>query len=222
MAIANINKKLSALLLALVLLFSSLTSVAAVNTRSNLFLEMMLTMMEVMGFIDRDRNVYNQTYPSLNSLPYGSSMMGNPMQNWLQTMALQQMLSGAANPALYGGMLTPGLAGLPGNQATIPFLPEYLNQQAKTHWIEGKWRSRDGMIMEVHHGYFKMYYPNRPREVRGGLIRIKDRWLAIHEKSRNFTRQFEFGYKDDRLVLKDTNGNLMLFKRMTDWLNPLQ
>ncbi len=211
------------MLLAFLLFYASATASAAINSRSNLFLQMMVTMMEIMGLINRDDDYYNQSYPSYGNMAYPQL----PFNNQMQALAMQQMLGGS-NPALYGSGMMPGGSTLPytgGNQAVIPFLPDYVNNQGKKkkpHWIEGKWRASDGMIMEVHHGYFKMYYQQNPQQVRGGLVRIKDRWLAIYEKSRNITRQYEFGYKENMLVLKDTSGNMMLFKRMTNWSNPLR
>ena len=222
-------KRLPALLLCLLLVLPVTESQAAVNTRTNLFLEMMLTMMEIMGMIDRNDNYYNQPYPvmtpGLNNFSQGmQNPMGNQWQSALQMLALQQMLSNYGGAmALPGNFANPNSGLLP-NQTAIPFLPEYFNQTPQTsrHWIEGKWQSSDGMIMEVRQGQFKMYYRHLPREVRGGLLRIKDKWLAIYESSHQITRQYEFAYKDDRLVLKDTSGNMMLFKRMTDWAMPLQ
>jgi hypothetical protein len=236
-------RKLLPVLVCLVLVFSTPVSSAASYNRTNLFLEMMRVMLEMMGMIDRDNDYYNMPYPVYgNVFPGSQGFAGNPMQNWLQLQAMQQMLG--SNPAAFGLMpgmtpgmnpfMTPGMnpglwsgPGLPGlgnNQTVIPFLPDYLGQGKKTgkHWIEGKWQANDGMIMEVHRGYFKMYYRNSPREVRGGMIRIKDRWLAIFEKSRNFARTYEFGYKDKRLVLRDDDGNIMLFRRLTDWSVPLR
>ena len=78
------------------------------------------------------------------------------------------------------------------------------------------------MIMEVRRGYFKMYYRDTPRQVRGGLIRLKDKWLAIYEKTHKITRQYEYAYQDERLALRDLKGNLMLFKKMPDWGIPLR
>lgn len=216
---------------------------AANSLRGNVFLEMMLAMMDFMGFIDRDRSYYNQSYPNYNQYPYSQAFPGTgPWQSTAQALAWQQMLGGS-NPVSPGAGMSPfsgpgnwsgmgGFPGVSGPQAVIPYLPEYFNQQqniyqpgkpaVKTHWIEGRWIANDNMIMEVRQGKFIMYYRDDPKQVRGGLIRLKDRWLAIAEQTRKITRQYEYAYKNDVLVLRDTNGNLMLFKRLTDWPVPLQ
>ena len=236
--------KIIAILLAMLITISPIQ--AANNIRGNLFIEMMLTMMEIMGFIDDKDDYYSQPYPSfnsfngLNSFGYGNfaypgfsnfSMPGNGWQSPTQsaTQSAAQSLTGAlAMQQMMGGGL-PGI-GL-GNSTPIPFLPGYAppglamgssSGQFKPHWIEGKWQTNNGMIMEVKQGQFKMYYRQAPNQFRGGLIRIKDKWLGIHEKSQGITRQFEFAHKDGRLVLRDTNGNLMLLKKMTDWMIPLR
>lgn len=221
-------------LLAAMICCIMLAPVASASVRGNLFVEMMLTMMEIMGFIDRDDDIYGQDYPLPGQffMPgLGMPGMGMPGANWSswpQTMAMQQPWGG------YPGSMMPGM-GAPNwspsawnpsarNQqsARIPFLPGYNPaKKYQSHWIEGRWYTSDGMIMEVYQGRFRMYYRQQPEEVRSGLIRIKDRWLGIYEESRQFLRQFEFAYKDDRLVLRDPDGNLMLMRRMTNWAIPL-
>ncbi len=216
------TRKLRAMILCLVCVALPIDSAVSASTRTNVFLEMMLAMMEIMGMINRDRdNYYSQPYPVI------TPGYNDQWQNAMQMLALQQMLNGNAagmNPLMGMNNLS-ALNGLPlsGNNSgnIVPFLPDLPTKTPATqHWIEGKWRSSDGMIMEVRQGQFKMYFAHTPQEVRGGLIRIKDQWLAIYERSRQITRQYEFAYKDNRLVLKDPNGNMMLFKRMTNWAVP--
>jgi hypothetical protein len=217
----KLDKKFPVILFA-VLIFCSPLSGYGKDIRGNIFIEMMLTMMEIMGFIDDDDDYYSQPYPSYSQFPQFSQWgMGNSWQSMPQALAWQQMMGGA-----YPGM--PGLSPF-GNQvapgAVIPYLPGYGPQPApvyKPHWIEGRWIANDGMIMEVNQGRFKMFYRHSPKQQRSGLIRLKDKWLGIYEPSQQFARQYEFAYKDDRLVLRDIDGNLMLFKRMTNWLVPLQ
>lgn len=263
--------KLLARLLLLLIALSVPVSYAAQTLRSNVFLEMMLAMMDFMDLIDRDRDYERLPYPNYNTflptMPYSSAGLGgqNPWQSYLQAMALQQMFN-SAYPGMFPGTI-PGLgsgfgSGMPGginpfgvtspwslggfggpvdsfgnwnplaNQdqghAIVPFLPEFFAEQGltppkpKTHWIEGRWVAGDNMIMEVERGRFVMYYRDRPEQKRDGLIRIKDRWLAIAIQSHKITRQYEYAYKDDLLVLKDSDGNMMLFKRLHDWPLALQ
>jgi len=193
------------IILSLCLVFLSPAASPATNYRGNLFLEMMLTMMKIMGFIDRDDDYYDQPYPNFNQFPYIQPYAGNnpmlPGSGWTGTMPPQ---------------------GLAGSQYGVPYLPQYFNQyrsgrRYKPHWIEGRWAASDGMIMEVSQGEFKMYYRDAPKQVRGGLIRLKDHWLAIYEKTQQISRQYEFAFEDDRLALRDADGNLMLFMRLQDW-----
>ena len=189
---------------------------AASYSRDNIFIEMMRTMLEIMGVIDDDDDYYNQPYPSYGQFPFfyapGSLYpgSGNPWQSMSQALTMQQMMPGSY----------PGAGG-----ATIPFLPGYgygKTPAYKPHWIEGRWYARDGMIMEVRQGQVKMFYRHSPNQVRSGIIRLKEHWLGIYFPSQQFARQYEFAYKDDRLALRDIDGNLMLFRRMTNWMIPLQ
>ena len=179
----------------------------------------MLAMMDIMGMIDYERDYYNQPYPNYNTMPYASGYY--PYQFPPQSLAWQQIISGG-----YPG----------GTQAAIPYLPKYFGQfpgqwqnlyspqnpAYRKHWIEGRWVARDNMIMEVENGKFIMYYRDDPKQVRGGLIRLKDRWLAIAEETRKVTRQYEYAYRKDVLILRDEDGNMMVFRRLTDWPIRLQ
>lgn len=219
----SIRNRVVMLSLLLILSCSSPVTQATTTYRGNIFMEMMLAMMDVMGLINYERNSYNQPYPNFNSPAYGTSPYN--FNSW------QQMPGGGFGPGGWSSWANPGnLAGIGGNQATIPFLPEYFNQNpwqagnpaARTHWIEGRWVANDNMIMEVRQGKFVMYYRDNPEQVRSGLIRLKDRWLAIAEETRKVSRQYEYAYKKDLLALRDTHGNLMLFRRLTDWPVPLR
>ncbi len=198
-------------------------SAASSSYRGNVFVEMMLKMMEIMvEIIDQDPEYSKMPYPMPYQFmnPYFNPTQFNPAQfNPAQINPFQAgQFFGNTSPNPY----------LP-NQAVIPFLPDAqpsvtapVHLKYMPHWIEGRWISTDNMIMEVWQGEFKMYYRTRPSEVRGGLIRLKDRWLAIHEQTRQITRQFEYAIDDDKLALKDADGNMMLFYRSQNWANSLR
>ncbi|MGD2119570.1 MAG: hypothetical protein PVG66_14510 [Chromatiales bacterium] len=177
------------------------------NYRGNLFLEMMLTMMEMMGFIDRDNYYSNQPYPNYNT--FAPNLYGYGFSNPWQ-----------------GGMPGAGWNSLPGltplnsmNAFGNPWDVSSL-QPGQTHWIEGRWQAADGMLFVVQQGQFRMFYPQWPQETRSGLIRIKDRWLAIYEQQSHSSQQFEFAYQDEYLVLSDEYDNMMLFRKLFDWPMP--
>jgi hypothetical protein len=223
----KLDKKLQAILFAMLIFCIPLTSYAAKNIRGNIFIEMMLTMMEIMGFIDDDDDYYSQPYPSYNQFPlFTQPGLGNSWQSIPQSMAMQQMMGGGY-PGMSGlnGFNAFGGGGQSSHGPVIPYLPGHSpnsRQVYKPHWIEGRWIANDGMIMEISQGQFKMFYRHSPQQQRTGLIRMKDKWLGIYEPSQQFARQYEFAYQDDKLALRDVHGNLMLFKRMTNWLIPLQ
>lgn len=228
------------LIFSILIICASSTAQATKYYRGNIFLEMMLAMMDLMGIIDYERDYYRQPYPNFNQYPASPWSGYNSLQSPAQAMAWQQMLSGGY-PGFPGssGLMMPGatpwanpMAGnnwgglgiLPGTtpEAVIPYLPQYFNQyqpntHARSHWIEGRWLANDNMVMEVRQGKFTMYYRDRPDQVRGGLIRIKDHWLAIAETTRKIVRQYEYAYKKDLLVLRDSDGNIMFFRRLTNW-----
>jgi len=211
------EQKYQAIIFALLLFCAPLSSSAASYSRDNIFIEMMRTMLEIMGVIDDDDDdYYYGPYPSYNQLPFylyqGMDPQGTfkSWQSMPQALAWQHVQPGGypGMPGMnnYSGQMTPG--------AVIPYLPGYKPGKGpvyKPHWIEGRWFASDGMIMEVRQGKVKMFY-----------IRVKEQWLGIYFPARQFARQYEFAYKDDRLALRDIDGNLMLFKRMTNWAIPLQ
>jgi len=221
------EQKYQAMIFALLLFCAPLDSSAASYSRDNILVEMMRTMLEIMGVIDDDDDYYHGPYPSYNQFPFYFYQGMNPQdtfnswQSLPHAMPWQQMLPGAypGMPGVdsYSGQIAPG--------AVVPFLPGYKPGKApiyKPHWIEGRWIASDGMIMEVQQGTVKMYYRHSPNQVRSGVIRVKEHWLGIYFPARQFARQYEFAYKDDRLALRDIDGNLMLFRRMTNWAIPLQ
>ena len=223
----QLEQKYQAIIFALVVFLVPLNTSAASYSRDNIFIEMMRTMLEIMGIIDDDDDYYFGPYPSYNQFPYLHYQGLNPRgaaNSWYsmpQALSWQQMLS-SGYPGLPGwntrpGQMTPG--------AVIPYRPGYNPGKAplyKPHWIEGRWVATDGMIMEVRQGEVRMFYRHSPNQVRSGIIRLKEHWLGIYFPARQFARQYEFAYKDDRLALRDIDGNLMLFRRMTNWANPLQ
>ena len=192
------NLKIILLCVALFFGYTSTVSAANSSIRGNILIEMMLTMLEAMGFDTNDQ--YSDTYPNYNQIPYQPPPYSN--NPWSLTSPPITSFNPSTNQSVI-----------------IPYRTESF-QAKKNHWIEGKWLSSDGMILEVRQGQFKMYYRHAPQHVRSGLIRLKERWLAIYEKSHQITRQYEFAHKDGNLVLKDNNGRLMLFKRLIDWSTP--
>ena len=236
---SQLKRKLITLGLALLISAPWHTVLASSSSyRGNVFVDMMLKMMELMvEIIDQDPEYSKYPYPLSNQFlnPYFNPAFGmqpfygSPWSNMAQNYAFQQMLT-PFNPATAGQYFgnTPFMPENPA-QAVIPFLPDSqpsvpapVHLKFMPHWIEGRWISTDNMILEVWQGEFKMYYRTRPSEVRGGLIRLKDRWLAIHEQTTQITRQFEYAIEDDKLALKDFDGNIMLFSRSQNWANPLR
>jgi hypothetical protein len=236
---SQLKRKLITLGLALLIFSPWQTVLPASSTyRGNVFVEMMLKMMEIMvEIIDQDPEYSKMPYPMSSQYfnPYFNPALGmqpfygSPWSNMAQKYAYQQMLT-PFDPSSTGQFFgNPPFMPQNPTQAVIPFLPDSgpaptapLHLKYMPHWIEGRWIASDNMILEVWQGEFKMYYRNRPSEVRGGLIRLKDRWLAIHEQTRQITRQFEYAIEDDKLVLKDLDGNVMLFHRSQNWGNPLR
>lgn len=178
-------------LLRAVLCLGTLPSVPAGAADARLAMgDAMLRMMETMGFLQ----------PGISSaMTYG---MG-AMPNW--------------NNALPGTLnTTPWPYALP--DATVPDgwkLKGCLPGESGITGLDGIWEGRDGELFIIHGNRFRLYSPNSLFV--DGLIRRDDGHIALYNPNRQQARPYEVAEQDGRLVLRDSAGQLLLYRRL--WLD---
>ncbi len=194
----------------------------AAQATNNPFIEAMRTMMRMMGMLNDD------PYPWLNPFtstpttprwpvnpmnpggisPYGMMMPGMasgmlpgmPLngvgqyyqqgRNWMRQMPMQQGALGGLEQAL------------PGASSAL--------MEDKSDTPEGKWRGSNGEWLIIARGMFRLYV-SRDRYVEGD-VRFTDRWISFRNNDNQTVKTYEYAVRDGRMILKDEDGNLLLFK----------
>ena len=190
----------------------------------NPFIAAMRTMMRLMGLLDED------PYPWLNpflaspgapaalpgtgawtpgALPYGASIPG---AGWPGQSAMMGM---------------PGLAGGVGAGLPSTLLSPYFRQSQswmRQAWpagdpssdpdsLEGKWRGRNGEWLVIGRGMFRLYV-SRDEYVQGDE-RHTDRYISFRNNDNQLVKSYEYAIRDGRMVLRDEDGKLLLFKKQS-------
>ena len=74
------------------------------------------------------------------------------------------------------------------------------------------WLGRSGELLVVRDGRFRIYL-NRDRH-RQGKLRILGKSLYMHDPRTKTTNKYEFATQKGRLVLRDADGQLLLYRRL--------
>lgn len=77
--------------------------------------------------------------------------------------------------------------------------------------LEGVWEGRDGGLLIIQGGRFRIYSPTLQRV--DGLIRIQGDHLALYNPLDRQARPFEFAEHQGRLIMRDLSGRLYLYRR---------
>lgn len=152
-----------------------------------------------------------------------SSMYSMPFSQGTSPWNMVNPMTGA-NPF---GMTSPGsmpwqqMPMMPGAEQMNPFQESFPQGPfdgggfpAAGSLLEGRWQGRAGEIFEVHGNRFRIYQD--PQNYREGIIeQIDDRRLSMRDPESGVTREYEYAVNQGRLVLRDTAGNLMLYRQLT-------
>ncbi len=190
---------------------------------NNPFIEAMRTMMRMMGMLNDDPRPWLNPFisaPATPAWPVGPmspggmspyAMMapgmasgmtpGMPLngmgqyyqqsQNWMRQLPMRQGAWGGLEQAL------------PGTGSA--------SAEEKTDTPEGKWRGSNGEWLIIARGMFRLYV-SRDRYVEGD-VRFADRWVSFRNNDNQTVKTYEFAVRDGRMILKDEDGNLLLFKQ---------
>ncbi len=78
--------------------------------------------------------------------------------------------------------------------------------------LEGVWEGRDGELLIVQGGRFRIYSSELQRV--DGLLQIRGNRLALYNPLDRQARPFEFAERQGRLILRDPAGQLYLYRRL--------
>lgn len=183
---------------------------AANSAASALMSQAMLSMMDAMGNLAQDYNrnkgwssgSYSQPFNSwqgMNASPWGMYTMpgaGIPGQQQFQGLINQAPSSGTINP-----QISQGIAGTQ-TQLMAP-------QQSP---LDGIWQGQGGELVLVMYGHFRIYA--NADAYRDGRYEVRDQRIIMQDPQTGATRAFEFALSEGRLVLRDKDGQLLLFRQL--------
>lgn len=78
--------------------------------------------------------------------------------------------------------------------------------------LEGVWEGRDGELLIVQGSKFRIYSPAIQRV--DGWMQIRGDRLALYNPFDRHAQPFEFAESQGRLILRDLNGELYLYRRL--------
>ncbi len=152
--------------------------------RAKPFMDGMLNMMDRMGLIDLG------DYPDRNGTDF----------DWNSSWHPQPYDSYPAPP--YGAGAVPGMPA-----QSMPPPP-----RGPAHPLDGVWQGRSGEILMIRDGRFRIYV-TRDR-YRQGRLRLKGDTLYMHDPQTRTTNRYEYATHKDRLVLRDAEDRLLLYRRL--------
>jgi hypothetical protein len=143
------------------------------------------------------------TMPGIGNQIPGQSQMQQLFQSYPQAGQFWQPGGRIGSPATgYRGIMprpgaaTRGLASLYGAGSAI----------------DGVWQGNSGEIFLVHNGQFRLYAGRD--NYNDGRLAVRGNRLILANPSTGISRAYEYATEDGRLVLRDDNGNLLLYRRV--------
>ncbi len=100
----------------------------------------------------------------------------------------------------------------PGAVSRMPGQLIPLQPRASGSPLEGVWQGRAGEILMIREGRFRIYV-NRD-QYRQGKLRYKSKTLYMHDPRTSITKKYDYATHKGRLVLRDAEGRLLLYRRL--------
>jgi hypothetical protein len=122
---------------------------------------------------------------------------GSPFQDPSRAFAMGEMMKRLPR------MPAPGAPAGPGGSASLPWTASRL---------EGVWEGRNGELLIVQGGRFRIYSPDMQRV--DGLLQIRGDRLALYHQEEEHARPFEFAESQGRLIMRDLQGEAYLYRRL--------
>jgi hypothetical protein len=197
---------------------------AAGSAASTLMSQAMLSMMDAMGNLAQQYNRnrdwtyggYGQPFPSGQGMNYTPWSMYAPSGNIPGQLPFQGFMNQApaaassAQRALEGmaqQVPTTGQAPQSGPMTT----PQSVYPSGQSS-LDGIWQGRDGEIVLVMYGHFRIYADSE--NYRDGLYQMNENWLTLYDPQTGSRKDYEYALSDGRMVLRDDNGQLLLYRQL--------
>jgi hypothetical protein len=174
---------------------------AAGSAAATMMSQAMLTMMDIMGNLaqqyssNRRWNSGYVPFEAMSGAPMAMYNMpgGIPGQQQMQSLSegAQDGLPAIVNPAQTMGGMFPGTDQSP---------------------LDGIWQGQAGEIVLVMYGHFRIYADSD--HYRDGRYEINDKLLVMHDPQSGNSRSYEYAFSEGRMVLRDKEGNLLLFRQL--------
>ncbi|MEN8179766.1 MAG: hypothetical protein ABFS39_14285 [Pseudomonadota bacterium] len=164
----------------------------------------MLSMMDAMGNLAQDYNRNKGWSSGSFSQPY-NSWQGMNYSPWGMT-------------AMPGGGI-PGQQQIQGLMTQAPTAPQGMASGAPLQFpapqqspLDGIWQGQGGEMVLVMYGHFRIYA--NADAYRDGRYEVRDDRLIMVDPETGAKRSFEFALSEGRLVLRDQDGRLLLFRQL--------
>ena len=177
------------------LLLAVTISHAAGSAAANMMSQAMLTMMDIMGNLAHQYST-NQRW-SQGYIPLDAAGGIPPMAITAMPQAIQgqQQLQNFAD----------------GAQKAMPSMGNMMSGPNSSP-LDGIWQGQAGEIVLVMYGHFRIYADSD--HYRDGHYEINGERLIMHDPQTGNSRTYEYAYKNGRMVLRDRDGNLLLFRQL--------
>lgn len=185
--------RLSPTLLMIALLVPAAPPSVAADGTAEMMAKAMAKMMDAMGLFDDGGSAGSMQF---GTSPYG--MPGMEQMPWMQ----QPWGSNFGDPSQAFGMgrWMPQMPGMQGLSATS---------------LDGVWEGRDGGLLIVQRHRFRLQSAHGGHVE--GLIQQRGNRLAFYEPTTEMVRPYEFVEEQGRLILRDPEGQVYLYRRL--WLD---
>ena len=100
----------------------------------------------------------------------------------------------------------------PGDVPRMPAQLMPLQPRTPGSPLDGVWQGRAGEILMIREGRFRIHV-TRDR-YRQGRLRFRGKALYMHDPRTSTTKQYEYATHKGRLVLRDAEGQLLLYRRL--------
>jgi hypothetical protein len=168
-------------------------AVAASDT-ARVFADAMARMMDAMGLLGDGAN---QSAPMPESMPGFGTPFGMGQMPW---------------PGMPGG-------GMPDMGAWMQQMPGMVQLPSVPGWqrtsLDGIWEGRNGGLLIVQAHRFRLYSPQC--DYVEGLIQQRGDRIAMYDPEHDIARPYEIAQHQGRLVLRDSAGQVYLYRRL--WLD---
>ncbi len=185
--------------------------ISAEQSTRDLMANAMARMMDAMGLFDSASSQQGggtgpDPFPMMDPLgaaPWGPGFgipRGSPFQDRSRAFAMGEMMKQLSEAM-------PGLNSAPGPGGGWP-----------ASRLEGVWEGRNGELLIVQGGRFRIYSPGMQRV--DGLIQVRRDRLALYNPQDEQAQPFKFAESRGRLILRGLDGQTYLYRRL--WLDGRQ